>query len=180
MSKVRCIRCQFSTRVHSVLISTSSIHLSSLQFKNLSKGISWFSVPSFNQLFRDYVTDLLRVSLKCVNWFWTWRCRLAEEDRRAWMTCWYINSNSQATTSNPGLPGTHWWSPHCSKVEKRGLCCLMHWRYELFKIIWFLLLNPFPWRPKPCTPVQTTFLTSCIFSSAKKPPMPLEYLNAAN
>jgi hypothetical protein len=46
-------------------MSTSSIHLSSLQLRNVSKGISLFSTPSFNQLFKDYVTDLLTVSLKC-------------------------------------------------------------------------------------------------------------------
>jgi hypothetical protein len=34
-----------------------------------------------------------------------WCCRLAEEDHQVWMTLKYINSGSQASTSNQGVSG---------------------------------------------------------------------------
>jgi hypothetical protein len=83
--KVSFICCQLTKRVRNVLTSTSRIHLSSMQLRNMSKGISLFSTPSFNQVFKDYVIDILTVSsssaIKSLNLaLRTKRCILAKED----------------------------------------------------------------------------------------------------
>jgi hypothetical protein len=63
---VRCICCQVTRKVRGVLMSTSCTHLSLLQLRNVSKGNLWFSAPSFNYIFKDFVTEFLTVSLKYV------------------------------------------------------------------------------------------------------------------
>jgi hypothetical protein len=45
---VRCICCQLTRKVHSILMSTSCNYPSLLQLRNVSRGVFWFSTPSFN------------------------------------------------------------------------------------------------------------------------------------
>lgn len=123
--KVSCMCCQLTRRVHIILISTSCIQLLSLQLRIMSKDISLFSAPYFNQCFRDNFIDLQTISLKCAIHVWIWRYESGTIDwlKRSvggWITCKHICSNSQTWASIPGLPSTPWGFPCFLKVERRS------------------------------------------------------------